>query len=604
MKISNHFIIMKNLYDTGRYVRFNVEKSRQVNFKKIMRTLLCIGGLAMAILSVFFFQYMIGYGNDIDSDNNTVSINEGWTVVEHGEIHEDVDIISYRLKSSADTGDVIVLQRVLPQDFVFTHPVLKFQSHKSAIKVWVDDKLISSYGQDRYENNLILGSGYQLVNLSADMQGKVVRIELKVASNSAFKRFDSITITDSQHLYYDMLDKYRLPFLIGVFLVILGIVLMAGGNILAFKNFEFIRSACVGLLSMCVGCWSICYYRLSQLFYIPIYMSSLIEHISLYVGAIPFMLYFLGHIRELKNVMLYKAYKAVLALQCCFTAMVLLGAGINQRIITDCLAYEHMIMIAVIVMLVIMTVKSYRNKEYTGSNKVLMVGFMAFILLMVSDMVAYILRRTFGVILPEIAGAACIGGLVFIAVLLMSLGMSISRRLQKLTEQEVLYRMAYTDDLTQIYNRRFCEGCMEKISHAKSPFTIYNFDLNELKKTNDTLGHSVGDSLIAGFASLLKKTYEGVGVVGRMGGDEFIAIVDENEDFNAEEYIEKLKDNIDEANKKEEMFQYSVAIGYASSRDLLGEDGASKDGEVDARKVYTLADNRMYVEKRAFKGSD
>lgn len=94
--------------------------------------------------------------------------------------------------------------------------------------------------------------------------------------------------------------------------------------------------------------------------------------------------------------------------------------------------------------------------------------------------------------------------------------------------------------------------------------------MNGLKGINDTQGHQVGDKLISGFTQILKETFEGVGIVGRMGGDEFTVIIDSIENFDYEAYIEKLFEKMKEAKHKE-------------------------------MKVYKLADQRMYEYKRAFK---
>lgn len=51
------------------------------------------------------------------------------------------------------------------------------------------------------------------------------------------------------------------------------------------------------------------------------------------------------------------------------------------------------------------------------------------------------------------------------------------------------------------------------------------FDLNDLKLTNDTYGHVMGDKLIITFANVLKETIGYFNFVGRFGGDEFIAVM-------------------------------------------------------------------------------
>lgn len=51
------------------------------------------------------------------------------------------------------------------------------------------------------------------------------------------------------------------------------------------------------------------------------------------------------------------------------------------------------------------------------------------------------------------------------------------------------------------------------------------FDLNDLKYTNDTLGHEAGNQMIKQFAHILSSQLPGMAFVGRYGGDEFLAMI-------------------------------------------------------------------------------
>lgn len=134
-------------------------------------------------------------------------------------------------------------------------------------------------------------------------------------------------------------------------------------------------------------------------------------------------------------------------------------------------------------------------------------------------------------------GFSSLGTVILISILLLSLSWDIAGKMVDEKEQAVLYKMAYTDNLTGLYNRRFCEERLKSYCYNNIPFTIFNFDMNGLKATNDTHGHSSGDKLIKGFADILTKSFGDKGIVGRMGGDEFIVIVENIEELNCQEEI-------------------------------------------------------------------
>jgi diguanylate cyclase (GGDEF)-like protein len=86
-----------------------------------------------------------------------------------------------------------------------------------------------------------------------------------------------------------------------------------------------------------------------------------------------------------------------------------------------------------------------------------------------------------------------------------------------------------TDPLTGIYNRRgfhaLAERTMWDAMRAKTGLVVLCFDLDGLKRVNDTLGHEAGSQLIKGFANALAGTFRKNDVVGRLGGDEFAVVV-------------------------------------------------------------------------------
>ncbi len=91
---------------------------------------------------------------------------------------------------------------------------------------------------------------------------------------------------------------------------------------------------------------------------------------------------------------------------------------------------------------------------------------------------------------------------------------------------------AATDPLTELLNRRgFFEACAEIMGNrrlTKQPVSVLAFDLDHFKKINDTHGHQVGDATLHLFAAVAKKTLRANDAVGRLGGEEFVALLPSN----------------------------------------------------------------------------
>jgi diguanylate cyclase (GGDEF)-like protein len=88
---------------------------------------------------------------------------------------------------------------------------------------------------------------------------------------------------------------------------------------------------------------------------------------------------------------------------------------------------------------------------------------------------------------------------------------------------------AATDPLTGLLNRRgFFEAAatlMTANGAAKAPVSVLAFDLDHFKSINDRFGHNMGDTMLGLFAAVARKTMRADDIIGRLGGEEFVAIL-------------------------------------------------------------------------------
>ncbi len=162
--------------------------------------------------------------------------------------------------------------------------------------------------------------------------------------------------------------------------------------------------------------------------------------------------------------------------------------------------------------------------------------------------------------------------------------------------QKLVYEQIYLDQLTRLYNRKKMDAIVGKEKDSKKGgFSIFYIDLNKFKPVNDMYGHAVGDKLLIAFASRLIHRFDESATRIRMGGDEFVLIIDTELD---EDSILKVKDRIVFLAEEEFFIDHltiriSASIGFATS---------PKDGTTIA-EVLEKADNMMYEEKQKKKES-
>jgi diguanylate cyclase (GGDEF)-like protein len=173
------------------------------------------------------------------------------------------------------------------------------------------------------------------------------------------------------------------------------------------------------------------------------------------------------------------------------------------------------------------------------------------------------------------------------------------RNIDSIIEEEknrnMLYSMAHIDNMTNVNNRRTFDEYMD--SNAKlnvsGDLVFFSFDLNELKKANDTSGHEAGDEIIIGAADCMKAVLGKYGRIYRTGGDEFAAIVTLGDSERAQ-VIAKLKERF--ASWRGKLYPHlSVSMGYVC---------ASENPQMTLDDMRKEADKRMYAQKSDYYSLD
>lgn len=185
--------------------------------------------------------------------------------------------------------------------------------------------------------------------------------------------------------------------------------------------------------------------------------------------------------------------------------------------------------------------------------------------------------------------------------------------------EETIRALALNDELTGLYNRRgflaLAERERERSRRERRGALLAVFDLDDLKPINDIHGHAAGDEAIASVAGVLRATFRGSDVVGRIGGDEFVAFVvpggpgagmpadaDARLALTArlvrERFAKHLAEHNAQAAAAGRPYELRVSIGLAQETDELDP------GVARSTSLATLladADARLYEEKRGRK---
>jgi diguanylate cyclase (GGDEF)-like protein len=149
---------------------------------------------------------------------------------------------------------------------------------------------------------------------------------------------------------------------------------------------------------------------------------------------------------------------------------------------------------------------------------------------------------------------------------------------------------ALTDLLNHAAFTRELELELERARRYSSGVTLVFFDLDDFKELNDSQGHQAGDRALQHVARLLREEIRQSDLAGRMGGDEFAALLVESDERTGETFLSRLNARISELVGSAEL---PVPVGISAGVTRFPDDGE------DAEKLFALADLRLYEAKRA-----
>lgn len=169
--------------------------------------------------------------------------------------------------------------------------------------------------------------------------------------------------------------------------------------------------------------------------------------------------------------------------------------------------------------------------------------------------------------------------------------------LAEIAERELIaIQLATKDDLTGISNRRgfsvLAQNSLNLCLRHEIPATLVFFDINKFKEINDNFGHAEGDRALVEFARQMRRTFRDSDVFARMGGDEFVVLLTNTTELQAEELILRLQLAIDSKNMASSRpYKLTFSSGVVTVKD-------KKFSRIDT--ILQQADTLMYKNKREF----
>ncbi len=149
------------------------------------------------------------------------------------------------------------------------------------------------------------------------------------------------------------------------------------------------------------------------------------------------------------------------------------------------------------------------------------------------------------------------------------------------------------DFLTKLYNKRALDEYMNvkegEYNRYGRNYSVIMFDLDHFKLVNDNFGHEAGDAVLAGFAKILKQESRDVDIVGRFGGEEFLALLSDTDLEGALIFANKVNKHVEKTRFMYKGKRIDVRVSGGA---------AQRSNHTTMKAVVNSADEQLYSAKQ------
>lgn len=542
--------------------------------------------------SIFCFLFLflmvllsinIGISTITKNTVNAVDISKVWTDVSGN----PVALSNFRLSGTNTTlGQSQKICYTLTN--IPNNHIIMFRCKNVFVNVYINDVLV-------YEDTRNLhpiygtspGNRWHIIELDSSSNQTNICIEIFACYTDSKGLIDNIYYGAANQVYRVIISNHIISFLISFCLLILGILLLALSVIYRHKKEIFYQLLYLGLAITFISSWLITETLLCQLLFAQSEVVHMITYASLLSIPIPFGLLgvyrFKGQAKKLSRL-----YVALCNINILVTTPLHIS-GIYEFHYS--LIPITFILLALLVPIVIGLLISYADINQNKKTQYILIPVFIFITTCILTAIIDYLSGWYN----NFSNYIQLAILCFTICLIYFQLKQMVVVLQKGFEADLIHSLALTDTLTGLYNRAaFAEHSKEYLENMikNSVLGVIQFDVNNLKTVNDTLGHEKGDYLLQLAAEGLQTSFSNRGNCYRMGGDEFLVILTGSDPQSDYEIGIRLLQTYCTTHNSQPSVEFHLQIAHGF---VLGQNATLSE-------AIEEADILMYQNKRKLKG--
>lgn len=552
-----------------------------------MRKLFSFLGLALLTLIILVF-ISVHFFHFSPSDPVT-RLNKGWTVTYHNQqyLNTNLESMSSQVGGFFSRGDVITLNQTQTlRDMHVSFPYLFFKTQFCAYEVYLDDQIVNTHYVAESMGNGFIGIGYNFVPLPLNYPGKRLSIKLYVTENSSRADIISPMVGNYDDLYRELIRTVLFPFSAGLFLILFGAVFLVISLLFSMRSSGMSTQILCSLLTITMGFWILTAYDVLDYIF-PSPVTTTIEYGFLYLVT-PLMYLILWDLHRRYN------NRILIILACATVGFSLIFIVLHLTNIVHINHFQYPYYLISAVGLLVLGMYDYidlHSKTRNSSRRILMIGLNFLALSLILYALAAISKRFVDYRQNIILNYTIpVGSMFFVVTQLLNYFVFMAHSFAQKKEFAALTKIAYVDNLTGLANRVRCNEKMLELDNSEDDYCILSLDLNGLKEVNDNSGHPAGDRLLKSFADTLSDVFKEKGFCARIGGDEFLVLLNSIAKEELDGMLKSLDQMLLKLDEIDQEINHSVSYGYAYR---------SETEERDTHSVFMLADKRMYDYKKA-----
>ena len=482
-----------------------------------------------------------------------------------------------------DVNKTITMTRTFENDFPDMMS-LRLRSSMQYMEVSIDDELV--FQDVKLDHGFLHApeaSAWHIIRLPYEVKGKTLKISICSPVEAFSGVVNPIYYGDSSSLIFELLSRHHIIIIPSFFLLLLGIVMLVI-NFFLHENVDN-RLYYLSLFIISTNLWLISEMDLLQFFTGNRFLVGGISYLLITILPVFLILY-------LREVVLFRYKKQLTVLSTTYLVFLILNlylqlAGLAFFI--DSLFFVNAFtLISIVIVMGLLVYDTLHHKDKTSKKHIVFLSF--FLLTAIIEVLMFFTKNFNG-----ISSLSSIGFIAFLTLLIFDSLSYFNEMIAKESETKLLRTLAYMDILTKGSNRTAFERDTERIMNTgiKKSFRLVSVDLNNLKLINDQYGHLEGDHAIISCYNSLKNAVDDDVLCYRMGGDEFICIINETDYKYYHEFVGNVEQSILNTNV-DKPYDIEMAMGTGIY---------TNNGNETFEEFMHKVDLQMYENKRLKKTS-